>query len=376
MIDLSSFPDPKESKVGWPWCIPPHLIGREHHEVRNLPKISIVTPSFNQGQFIEETIRSVLLQGYPNMEYIIIDGGSTDDTVNVIKKYQKYLKYWVSEKDNGQSHAINKGAEYCTGEIFNWLNSDDLLAEGALLFIGESFDSHAFDIFIGGCITFRNDIELMNNSLFPKRTLDANIFAGGGCVFQPAVFWNLKILRRYFPLVESFHYIMDIDLRTRYFLENALERTYLAGMVTCFYRLHAASKTTSDGPRFQSESLQYAVLLAKHYNLERLRKLILTYAVERFGVAPKNSEVIPINHHHSSINPELVILFFLNSSMSRPPKSIVGYYRNKLFLRNIMAIKNLRELVNEHFHGWHLAGSLDKVLIEKVKTLIKALNFL
>ena len=86
------------------------------------PRISIVTPSYNQGQYIEETIRSILLQGYPNLEYIIIDAGSTDQTVEIIKKYEMFLSYWVSESDNGQAHAINKGLSLCTGEIFNWIN--------------------------------------------------------------------------------------------------------------------------------------------------------------------------------------------------------------------------------------------------------------
>jgi glycosyltransferase involved in cell wall biosynthesis len=94
----------------------------------HLPKISIVTPSFNQGMFLEKTILSVLEQGYPNLEYIIIDGGSSDNSVEIIKKYEKHLAYWESEPDQGQSHAINKGFERATGEIFGWLNSDDWYA--------------------------------------------------------------------------------------------------------------------------------------------------------------------------------------------------------------------------------------------------------
>ena len=89
------------------------------------PKITIITPSYNQGQFIEETILSVINQGYPNLEYIIMDGGSTDNTVEVIKKYSDHINYWVSEKDKGQSNAINKGLHRATGDIINWLNSDD-----------------------------------------------------------------------------------------------------------------------------------------------------------------------------------------------------------------------------------------------------------
>src|SRR5262249_529742 len=104
-----------------------------------LPSITIVTPSYNQVAYIEETIESVLSQGYPRLEYIIIDGGSTDGSVEIIRKYEKHLAYWVSEKDKGQSDAINKGFRRATGEIFNWLCSDDTLEPGALVRVGEAF---------------------------------------------------------------------------------------------------------------------------------------------------------------------------------------------------------------------------------------------
>ena len=118
------------------------------------PKISIVTPSYNQGQFIEETILSVLDQDYPDLEYLIIDGGSTDNTIDIIRKYSKHLTYWVSEPDRGQSHAINKGFAICTGEIFNWLNSDDLLLNNALSSVAEAYCSSEaeYKIVVGNCI--------------------------------------------------------------------------------------------------------------------------------------------------------------------------------------------------------------------------------
>ena len=109
-------------KTGWPFT--QSLITQSYDPAKTWPKISIVTPSFNQGKYIEETIRSVLLQNYPNLEYIIIDGGSTDETVSIIKKYEGRIKFWLSEKDKGQGNAINKGLKYCTGEIFNWIISE------------------------------------------------------------------------------------------------------------------------------------------------------------------------------------------------------------------------------------------------------------
>ncbi|MFZ4612746.1 MAG: glycosyltransferase family 2 protein, partial [Bacteroidia bacterium] len=106
----------------------------------NLPKISIITPSYNQGQYIEETILSVINQDYPNIEYIVMDGGSNDQTVEIIKKYESKITYWVSEKDKGQADAINKGFARATGDILCWLNSDDYFFDGTLKFVAEKLN--------------------------------------------------------------------------------------------------------------------------------------------------------------------------------------------------------------------------------------------
>src|SRR5688500_13464995 len=123
-----------------------------------LPKISVITSSYNQGKFIEETILSVIGQGYENLEYLVIDGGSTDESVDIIRKYEKQIHYWVSEKDRGQSEAINKGITRSTGEIFTWINSDDLLLPGALHKAAEQFAKvpGQTGVIYGGTVLFEN----------------------------------------------------------------------------------------------------------------------------------------------------------------------------------------------------------------------------
>jgi glycosyltransferase involved in cell wall biosynthesis len=129
---LAELPPPPPGKSGWPWTVETPQLPSARRDGSQWPRISIVTPSYNQGQFIEETIRSVLLQGYPDLEYIIIDGGSTDASVEIIRKYQPWLAYWTSQEDAGQVAALNKGFSKVTGGYLNWLNSDDGLMPNAL----------------------------------------------------------------------------------------------------------------------------------------------------------------------------------------------------------------------------------------------------
>jgi len=190
---LSSLPAPLDEHTGWPWTeetppLPPTLPNG-----KQWPKISIVTPSYNQGQFIEETIRSVLLQNYPNLEYIIMDGGSTDNTVSILEKYTDWISLWRSEKDNGQTHAINKGFEYASGFIRGYLNSDDLLLPEALERVASLIISH-----LGQAILVFGDCEkgYSLGELFarwcpvPPASFMKAISTDGGLCPQPATFWT------------------------------------------------------------------------------------------------------------------------------------------------------------------------------------------
>jgi glycosyltransferase involved in cell wall biosynthesis len=136
---LDDLPAPPAGKTGWPWTVGTARMPGKSANGRTWPKISIVTPSYNQRAFVEETIRSVLLQGYPNLEFIVRDGASNDGTVDIIRKYSKWMSHWTSEPDGGQIDALHKGFLCATGDILNWLNSDDLLLPGALFAIAELF---------------------------------------------------------------------------------------------------------------------------------------------------------------------------------------------------------------------------------------------
>ena len=149
-----------KQKIGWVWQ---QEITPEQKNIKNnlcLPKITIVTPSYNQGQFLEETIRSVILQGYKNLEYIVIDGGSTDNSLEIIHKYQDYLTYWVSEPDEGQAEAINKGFNLATGDIFAFLNSDDVYLPETLAKVGKFFAESSQIDFLCGQTEFINQDSL------------------------------------------------------------------------------------------------------------------------------------------------------------------------------------------------------------------------
>lgn len=204
-------------KRGWPWDVQNSTMPPTTSDGFPLPRISIVTPSFNQVSYIEETIRSVLLQGYQNLEYIIIDGGSTDGSVEIIKKYEPWLTYWVSEKDRGQSHAINKGWQHGNGELVAWLNSDDYLEPGVLGRVA-SFFNQSKDLSPGIIYGRANIIDQGGNYLYSiGESFDLfRLFIELINPFpQPSVFITKEVLDRIGFLDESLHYSMDLDLFTR-----------------------------------------------------------------------------------------------------------------------------------------------------------------
>lgn len=192
-------------RISWPFPVNQPITEAEFI----WPKISVVTPSFNQAKFIEETILSVLGQGYPNLEYIIIDGGSTDGSVEIIKKYEKFLKFWSSEPDAGQTNAINKGFKMTSGEIVGWVNSDDLLLPFTLWKVGFFFKHFDIQACSGNIISIDENSQVSGfTRLMP---LDTKWLLAIGGYAQPTIFWRSEYLNKIGYLDEDLHYAMDYD---------------------------------------------------------------------------------------------------------------------------------------------------------------------
>jgi glycosyltransferase involved in cell wall biosynthesis len=169
-----------------------------------LPRITIVTPSYNQGQYLEATIQSVLGQGYPDLEYIIMDGGSTDESVTVIKKYEKYLAYWVSAPDGGQAAAVNAGFGRATGGILAWLNSDDTYLPDALRRAAETLDDGKPDLVFGNCMYF---IQESGQVILTNVGIAQQAYDLPTCDYlsQSSTFWTRRAWDLVGPLDESLH---------------------------------------------------------------------------------------------------------------------------------------------------------------------------
>ncbi len=240
---ISKLPDSELLKKGWPWT--EEINAGIYSGDVCWPRISIITPSFNQGQYIEETILSVINQNYPNLEYIIIDGGSTDGSVEIIKKYEKHLKYWISEPDKGQSHAINKGLEKCTGDIFNWLNSDDFLVQNALELISKNYLEHKADVIIGNLNIVNSSSAITDyikgTDFCLSRAKNIGLF---NPLTQPSVFFNYEKLKKVLPLNEKLHYTMDLEMWLKYQLLYDKIKYLKIDKPIVNFRIHKNSKSS------------------------------------------------------------------------------------------------------------------------------------
>ena len=219
-----------------------------------LPRIAIVTPSFQQGDFLEATIKSVVDQNYPNLSYAVHDGGSTDSTLEVIRRYEDRLTLWSSQPDSGQSRAIISGFEKISGDIMAWLNSDDLLMPGTLRYVGEYFAAHPeVDAIYGNRIIINEHGQEMSRWVLPPH--DDSITPFLDPVPQETLFWRASLWQKVGGLDASFRYALDWDLVLR-FQKAGAKIVRLPYFLGCF-RIHSLQKTTAQAESLGAEEIAY-----------------------------------------------------------------------------------------------------------------------
>jgi glycosyltransferase involved in cell wall biosynthesis len=237
--------------------------------------VSIVTPSYNQARFIEDTIRSVLSQDHPYIEYLVVDGGSTDHTTEIIRKYEDRVSWWVSERDQGQTDAINKGFARATGEILAWINSDDTYEPGAVSAALQYLVDHPQVGMVYGDCNYIDENGRLIGKFDSRPTSYRRIRQGYNHIPQQTMFFRADLWRQIGPLDPSFHYAMDYDLWTRI---SARSEIRYVPQTWANFRLHTAGKTIMADDRFWPEMLRvhyrdggsfFSVLVARYY----IRKL-------------------------------------------------------------------------------------------------------
>jgi len=272
------------------------------------PRISIITPSFNQGKFLEETIRSVLDQNYPDLEYIIIDGGSTDDSVSIIKKYSDRLAYWVSEKDSGQSEAINKGLRRASGSIIAWLCSDDVYEPGTFSRVADFFNTHPEtalvhslsrlfgpqqkELIVGGNI---RDLPLRYHAMMPFP--------------QPSSFFRKLVLDSQGYLDESLHFAMDFDLLQRIALNYPVSHT---NETWSNYRIHANSKTQNEMNGFARE---WAIVFSRFVRSVNGSGPAIE-VLQKAGLYHDGTSVYKHQHEFSEADIKTILSIFLHNQLA------------------------------------------------------------
>jgi glycosyltransferase involved in cell wall biosynthesis len=237
---LENLPPAPPVKTGWPWTTASAaVLGPTAPGGKPWPKVTVVTPSYKQGQYLEETIRSVLLQGYPNLEYNVMDGGSRDDSVEVITRYEPFLSYWTSERDRGQSDAINKGFRKSTGDWVGWQNSDDFYEPDALNRLALAAASNPGASVIYGTMKLCDAASKIDGS-YPTGPFDPHAMMPWANMFNQSMFFHRRVFEAGHFIDENLHHYIDHDFFWR-LIFGGFKFHYEPGIGAVF-RLHELAK--------------------------------------------------------------------------------------------------------------------------------------
>ncbi len=242
---LADLPAPPAGREGWPWTETSEPTPDRPPTGGDWPSISIVIPSLNQAEFIEEAIRSILLQGYPNLEFVIRDGGSTDGSVEVIRRYEPWISHWVSQPDGGQSAAINAGFDETSGEAFNWLCSDDILYPGALRIVGATFVAHPEADVVCGSTNVVDRVDGSRTHIFQPHWERIRLMPYRSTCPQQSCFWRRQVIRRPSLLDANLHYCMDYELWC--YLLSQTKRWEILPDTLAEFRMYGDNKTSEAG---------------------------------------------------------------------------------------------------------------------------------
>ena len=214
-LSLPQLPPPPAGRTGWPWT-DDGAEAADRSTLPSWPRFSIITPSFNRVDFLEKTIRSVLLQHYPNLEYIIIDGGSQDGSIELIQKYAPYLTYWISEPDKNQADALNKGLRRCTGDIIAFINSDDYYVPGALRRVAVLLAENPTYGWINGVVRHEDgDGDFLFTRQIPPLSTDRTEWIDRWPTYQPACFWRRQCFDETGEFRVDLPYVFDTEFTIR-----------------------------------------------------------------------------------------------------------------------------------------------------------------
>ena len=285
------------------------------------PTVSIIIPSLNQGEFLEETITSLLCQSGINLELIVMDGGSTDRSVEIIEKYSSKIAFWQSQPDGGQAAAINAGFERSTGEVLGWLNSDDFLFPGALEHVASKIDSETNQMLAGNCFHFREGSPASWGSDIEKcfQTRDLRL---SGFLLQPSTFWTRSTWDTTGSLDDSLHYTFDWDWFIRASTNTEIRTTprYLSA-----YRYHENHKTGTGG---EARCQEIRKIYKRHASPDVLLAL---EEIERLGFGPEQTERLLARLRLQNIRPVILKALFprIYSNLSLKEVSQIRYqYRS------------------------------------------------